>query len=118
MRAYDKVDGKTYHSSYSNVVKYYHKPPSVKNLKVVNSSGKAKLTWNKAMSISGYQIYRSTSKDGIFTKIKTLKGASNKTYTDKTEKKGKTYYYKIRSYAIVKGKTIPGVFSSKVKITL
>ena len=118
MRAYDKVDGKIYNSAYSNVVKYYHKPPAVQNLKVVNSAGNAKLTWNKALCISGYQIYRSTSKDGTYTKIKTLKGASNKAFTDKTVKEGRTYYYKIRSYAVIKGKTIPGAFSSKIKITL
>lgn len=117
VRAYDKVDGKKYYSSYSDVVKYYHKPPAVKNLKVKNSSGKAKLTWSKGSLISGYQVYRSTSKDGTYTKIKSISGASNKTFTDKTVKEGKTYYYKVRSYAKVSGKTVTGKFSSKVKIT-
>lgn len=117
IRAYDKVDGKKYYSSYSNVVKYYHKPPAVENLKVVNSSGKAKLTWSNELFISGYQIYRSTSKNGTYTKISTLKGASKKTYTDKKVKKGKTYYYKVRAYAKLNGKTIPGKFSTKVGIT-
>jgi len=117
MRAYDKVDGKKYYSSYSNIVKYYHKPPTVQGIKVIDSSGKAKLTWTKQMANTGYQVYRSTSKNGTYSKISTLKGTSKRTYTDSKVKKGKTYYYKVRAYAKVNGKTVLGKFSSKVKIT-
>lgn len=50
----------------------------------------------------GVEIYRATSKDGTYTKIKTLTGESVEkgtcSYTDTDLKTGKTYYYKIRAF--------------------
>lgn len=42
-----------------------------------------------------YKIYRATSKNGKYTLKKTT---TAKTYTDKSVKKGKKYYYKVRMY--------------------
>ena len=51
-----------------------------------------KITWNKVTNSNGYIVYRSTSKNGTYTKIGTTTAVS---YTDKKVSAGKTYYYKV-----------------------
>ena len=46
----------------------------------------------------GVEIWRSTSKNGTYKKIATLKDG-NRTFKDKSLKADKTYYYKVRTYA-------------------
>ena len=67
-----------------------------------------KLTWPKVSNISGYEIYRSTSKNGTYSKITTT---SNLNYINKKLSKKKTYYYKIRTYKTVNNKKIYGSYS-------
>ncbi len=62
-------------------------------------------------------LYRSTKKNSGYKKIATLK-KSKKSYTDKTVKKKKTYYYRIKAYKKLDGKTFYGVKSVKVKIKI
>lgn len=71
---------------------------------------------NKSYRLDGYQIYRSTKKSSGYTRIaKTTK----LTWTDKSlGKKGKTYYYKVRGYRKVAGKTYYTNWSSKKKLTV
>ena len=64
-----------------------------------------KLNWYKSGYGKGYKIYRAASKNGKFTLIKTLDNLSNVSYTDKNLKRNKTYYYKIRSYKVSRGRT-------------
>ena len=67
--------------------------------KVKAAAGKVTVSWKKVDKSTGYQIYRSTSRDGKYTKIKTIGKSTTLKYTDsKGLKKGKTYYYKIRAY--------------------
>lgn len=49
--------------------------------------------WKKIKGATQYQVYRSTSKKGKYSKIATTKKTS---YTDKKAKGGKKYYYMIR----------------------
>ena len=91
--------------STSNAVKYnwYSTNPSneqaaktAPTLKVVaNSYNAASLSWTDASSASGYEIYRSTSSAGTYTKIATIAGTA---YLDKGLNTGTTYFYKVRSY--------------------
>ncbi|MCM3668267.1 hypothetical protein M3181_04520 [Mesobacillus maritimus] len=62
---------------------------------VSNSYNSAKVSWNAASGVSGYEVYRSTSSNGTYTKAGTTSGTS---YIDKSLTTGKTYYYKIRAY--------------------
>lgn len=55
---------------------------------------KVTLSWNKIPGVTKYVVYRSTKKNGKYTKIATVK-KGKATYTDKKVSKGKTYYYKI-----------------------
>lgn len=79
------------------------------------SNTSTKLTWKKISGVSGYEIYRSTDKNGVYQKIKTL--SSGKTALKNTGLKRKnTYYYKIRGYKKINGKTYYTAFSSCKKI--
>ena len=46
----------------------------------------------------GYQVYMSTSKDGSYSKVATIKDGSKGYRTIKNLKSGTTYYFKVRAY--------------------
>lgn len=73
------------------------------------------IKWNKDTSVSGYEIYRSTSQSGSYSLVKTVTRNSNNSVTFVAQKKG-TYYYKVRSYVTVNGAKIYGDFSSIQKV--
>ena len=52
------------------------------------------LSWKKASKAKKYQVYRATSKNGKYKRIKTTKGLSFKNTGLAT---GKMYFYKVRS---------------------
>lgn len=58
------------------------------------ANGKPRLTWEKVSGAVKYQIYRSTSKNGTYTRMYTTTGTS---YTNTSAKVGKLYYYKVRA---------------------
>jgi len=61
-------------------------------VKITTSSGKPKLSWAGITGATKYKIYRSTSKTGTYSLVKTT---TSKYWKDTTAKKGKTYYYKV-----------------------
>ena len=95
--------------------------------KVASASyDKLRLSWEPMSGVDGYQIYRATSKSGKYAKIATVKGASGATYTDTGRTCGTRYYYKLRAYKKIGGKTVYSKYSSilsacakpaKVKVT-
>ena len=95
--------------------------------KVASASyDKLRLSWEPLSGVDGYQIYRATSKSGKYAKIATVKGASGATYTDTGRTCGTRYYYKLRAYKKIGGKTVYSKYSSilsayakpaKVKVT-
>lgn len=80
------------------------------------SSSKNTIKWSKVSGVTGYKIYRSTSKNGTYTKIKTIKNNKTFSYTDKSLSLGKVYYYKIRAYKVKNGKETHGQYSDVKKI--
>lgn len=68
------------------------------------------VSWSKISSAKGYKVYRAASREGEdyrYTSYKCIKTISSKAtvkYKDKTVKPGKKYYYKVKSYKVVKGK--------------
>lgn len=76
---------------------------------------KTRLTWNKVAGADGYKVYRSVSKKGKYKKIKTTKAAA---YTDKKVKTGKTYYYKVRAFASIDGKTAHSAYTAMKKVSV
>lgn len=95
--------------------------------KVTSASyDKLRLSWEPMSGVDGYQIYRATSKSGKYAKIATEKGASSATYTNTVRTCGTRYYYKLRAYKKIGGKTVYSKYSAilsayakpaKVKVT-
>ena len=77
---------------------------------------KVKLTWKKASGVSGYYILRADKKNGKYRKVKVIKKAGVKKWTQKKLRKGKKYYYKIRPFTRISGKIYKGKLSKAVKV--
>lgn len=86
--------------------------PSISSIKSAKKAATVK--WKKISGASGYEIYMSTSKNGKYTRKKTI--TNGKTISSKVTglKSKKNYYFKIRTYKTVAGKKIYSSFS-KVK---
>lgn len=85
--------------SYSSVKSATPKLKAIASFKAEKSSlTSIKLTWKKVNGAQKYQIYRSTSKNGEYTLIKTTDSTS---YTNKDLTTKQTYYYKVRAYRVV-----------------
>ena len=101
------------------------KAAAIKRAKAVKTTVKvkaltkhrAKVTWKKISGVTGYKVYRATKKNGKYKLIKTIKKAGTLKYTDKKLKKGKKYYYKVRTYTKIDGKSYLGKWSKVKKIT-
>ena len=90
-----------------------------------------KILWNEIPDSSGYFVYRSTTKNGEFKKIKTINKSYDVYCYDSNVKDGKLYYYKVVAYKqdgknkypilesdiIAKRKTPSKVYLGDVKLT-
>lgn len=111
VKAYKTVNGKN-HLSNTYVSVTTSTNPATVNFKLTAGSKKATVKWSKVTGATGYKVYYKTSKNGKWTCLKT---ANNKTtsYTKTGLKKGKTYYFKVKAYRTVGGKTYNGAFTTK-----
>ena len=75
------------------------------------ASGKCAVSWSKVSGAAKYEIWRSASQNGTYTKMYTTTSTS---YTNTTAKPGMTYYYKVRAVAANDSK---GSYSNVVKLT-
>lgn len=83
---------------------------AVKQLK----TSKLSLTWKLKGGADGFQIYRSTKKNGTYTRVKTVSKGTARKYSGLTQTRGRKYYYKVRAYVTgADGKRVYGAFSSK-----
>lgn len=84
--------------------------------KVTATSSKyIKLTWKRNKKATGYVIYRSTKKSSGYKKIATLHSNKSLYYYDNAVKKGKTYYYRMKSYKETSSGTTYSAYSGAVK---
>jgi hypothetical protein len=67
------------------------------------SKGKVTLTWTKVAKATGYEIYYSTKKNGVYTRLKTISKSSKRKYVDSGLASGERYYYTIRAYRTANG---------------
>ena len=86
--------------------------PGTPTLKAVAGTKKATLSWNKQNGATGYVLYMSTSKNGSYSKIATLKGNTKVSYTKTGLTTGKYYYFKVIAYKTVGSTNIYGAYSS------
>ena len=87
---------------------------TVKRLK----NGQAKLSWKKNPKATGYVIYACSKKNSGFKEIVRTTSKNKITYTDKSLKKKKIRYYRIRAYKVLDGKIFYGVRTKSVKAEL
>ena len=111
VRAYRTEGGKTYLSPKYSTFTTSTNPATV-NFKLSAGSKKATVKWSKVTGATGYKVYYKTSKNGNWVLLKTC---SNKTtsYTKTGLTKGKTYYFTVKAYRTVSGKTYNGSYTTK-----
>lgn len=84
----------------SGYVTYVHKLSTPQVTAATNyAKGASTVKWAKVPNAKSYQVYRSDKLNGNYAKV----GSASKDvlqYTDKSVKKGKTYYYKVVAYAV------------------
>ena len=97
--AYREIDGQKEYGALSKSILKKVRPatPAISSVKRA-AYDSLKISWKKISGADGYRVYRSTSANGEYKKIKTLKGGSKLSYTDDGLKCGKKYYYKVRAY--------------------
>lgn len=89
-------------------------PGAPENCTAAKKSGYIRLGWEKNTKVTGYYIYRSTAKTKGYKKIATVTSCKKNYYYDKSARKGKTYYYKIKAYRTISGKKYESTFSKRV----
>ncbi len=89
----NKVNG---YGSYSSVKTGKQIAQTSVSLIRTTSDTEAKISWKKVSGATGYKVYRSTSKNGKYTVVKTFSKGTTTSYTNKKLKTGKTYYYKVQ----------------------
>lgn len=100
-------DGRSTCSNVTGVLNMYTDTPQTTISSISSKSKKVTLKWSKVSGTTKYRIYRATSKNGKYTKIATV-SSSKRSYTDKSVKKGKTYYYKVVPVKKISGKLYAG----------
>ena len=74
--------------------------------------------WDKVKNVTGYKVYRATSKNGTYKLVKTVKSSSTLSWKYDKQTTGKTYWHKVRAYKTSSGKTTYGKYSTKKSIKL
>ena len=78
------------------------------------STSKVRMSWKKVDGAKGYQIYRSTKKNGKYKLVKTIKKGKVTSCSNIKHPDGEVYYYKIRAYAVGStGAQVYGSYSAK-----
>lgn len=112
VRGYVVRDDKKMNGKYSEVVSRKTKPGSTKFTD--NTSSKSEsitLRWKESKGAKGYEIYRSTKKNGEYSLVKTVKDADTLSWTNKELDCEIAYCYKIRPYTEVDGEKVFGKYS-------
>lgn len=76
----------------------------------------ATIKYKKVKGVTGYQIYRATSKNGKYKRVATRSAAKSSTYKNTKLKAKKTYWYKVRSYKTAGNTKIYSEFSAVKKV--
>ncbi|HHV11260.1 MAG TPA: leucine-rich repeat protein [Clostridiales bacterium] len=114
--AYRSQGAKKVYGSGSAVASVKPIPATPGNTKLVKvKSGTAKFTWNKVSGASGYEVYRTSSLKEPYRLTKTTTSLH---FINYGLTKGKTYYYKVRTYKIVGKKKVYSPFSTVYSVKM
>ena len=111
VKAYKTISNKKYYGSYSDTLTTTTKTATPKISRIASKNRKATINWSKVSGASGYEIYMATSKNGKYKKVKTAIGGTKVKYTRSGLTKGRTYYFKIRTYRTVNKKKVYSSYS-------
>ena len=111
VRAYRSAGGANVYSSYSSYKWCGTATAATSITKITAGAKKVSLQWKNVSGESGYQVYMATSKNGTYSKIASPKTNAT-SYTKSGLTKGKTYYFKVRTYRKVNGQTVYSNFST------
>lgn len=111
------VAGLTVFMSRSNAADAATKVKAPKIKVTLNSKGQPVITWTKISGATGYRVYRKTSTDTGYVKVKLTTGAKV-TDTKLSAAEGSTVTYVARSYVKINGKRHWSARSKAVKIQL
>jgi Zn-dependent metalloprotease/uncharacterized protein YjdB len=123
IKSYNTAGTSKLYGSFSSVVSTKPIPAVPTSVKAAsNSYNSIKVSWIAVSGASGYEVYRSTSSTGTYSKVSTTSALS---YTNTGLTTGKSYYYKVRAYrtvgtmkvyssycSVVSSKPVPAVPSS------
>ena len=94
-RAYKTVGNKKHYGPYCAAVTGATLRSAPENLTATAINNEVRLTWSKSTLASGYQVYRSTAKNGSYS---SLGSTSDTNFTDKNVSVGTKYFYKVCAY--------------------
>lgn len=116
IRTYSKTSQGTKTSKFSKVltVSTALQKPVLKAAKPVSKG--IKVTWKKAQNAAGYKVYRSLSKTGNYKVVKKFTDNGTVAWTDKNVAKGKTYYYRIKSFSAYNAREKNSVYSNRLSV--
>lgn len=93
----------------SNTVKGIVEKPKP-SITLTAGTKQIKVSWKKLEGVTHYVVYRASSENGKYSKLKTTKETS---YISKSLTKGKEYYFKVRGYkSYNNGKTTQKIYTS------
>lgn len=117
VKAFRKENNRIYYGAESAVLTAATKVTTPTGVKQSGTAGTSiTVTWKKVYGASGYQIYRSTAKNGKYSRVKTITSGTTLKWQDKKKTSGTEYYYKIRAYKSAGGVNRYGDFTSAVTL--
>ena len=88
--------------------------PSTPTVTLATKNKAVTVKWSKNSKVDGYQIFRMTNWEYELTKVKTIKDKATVSWTNKNLSNDKDYYFVVRSYKKVDGKTIYSAYSDQI----
>lgn len=110
--AYMLIDGEKQSGIYSEAVWARTSPNKIQiSDDSVSKSQSITLKWEKSKGAKGYEIYRSTKKDGEYKLVKTVESADTLKWTNSKLDDETVYFYKIRPYTVINDSKVCGKYS-------
>lgn len=98
LRAYQSNGGSVSYSRFSSSFTVQMPPKKVERVGLAaKAAGYVMVSWSKVKGADGYQIYRSTSKNGTYEHLGTVE-SPKLSFKDNTPNYKTVYYYKVRAY--------------------
>lgn len=109
VRAYINVNGQAVYGDKSVLMLGRTLPEKAKNIKLNSrTAAKQTISWKKVEGASGYQVFRTASKNGKYKLVKTVKNGNTTKASFSKLKSATTYYYIVRAYSVIDGVKVYG----------